>query len=75
MLYSTKETINRDPSEFGKLWVDARNSAILNLEAAKNLSSDRGRFDLGVYVAEKQYTFILTFFRYDDVTVNEDYPM
>lgn len=38
-------------------------------------SNDEGRFDLGVQVLNSQYTFILKFFMYDDVSKEHDYPI
>ena len=39
------------------------------------MSDDKGAFVIGVHVLEQQYTFILKFFMYDEVSLQYDYPI
>ena len=39
------------------------------------LSDDKGAYVVGIQVLEQQYTFILKFFMYDAVSIEQDYPI
>ena len=38
-------------------------------------SDDKNRFDIGIQVLKSQYTFILKFYMYDEVSKEYDYPI
>ena len=75
LLYPDSANALRNPNKFGHLWSRAKSHGEKNQTVALNLSDDKGAFVVGVHVLEQQYTFILKFFMYDEVSKEYDYPI
>lgn len=64
-----------DPTKFGQTWTRAKTYGSDVMKQLMNLSDDKGRFEVGIQVLQSQYTFILKFFMYDEVSKDQDYPI
>ena len=63
----------QDATKYSRLWRLARSHEKLTLKDLTDKSYDKGRYEIGVQVVEKSFSFILKFFLYDEVTKDEDF--
>lgn len=57
------------------MWRDARDYASNKMYNLIKQSDDKNRYDVGIQVLNSQYTFILKFYMYDEVSKEYDYPI
>ena len=63
------------PNDFERLWLKARSHGSQELTNLMKMSSDNGSFELGIQVVQTHYTFIMTHYSYDKLTIDNDYQI